>query len=42
MGILTNLMNIINVNLFWQQIVKGIVLVAAVYFSSKYTSTSEK
>jgi ribose transport system permease protein len=42
MGILTNLMNIINVNLFWQQIVKGIVLVAAVYFSSKYTSSSEK
>jgi len=30
-GILTNLMNIINVNLFWQQVVKGIVLLAAVY-----------
>jgi len=30
-GILTNLMNILNVNLFWQYTVKGIVLVAAVY-----------
>lgn len=30
-GILTNLMNILNVNLFWQYTVKGIVLIAAVY-----------
>jgi len=34
-GILTNLMNILNVNLFWQQTVKGIVLIAAVYANIK-------
>jgi ribose/xylose/arabinose/galactoside ABC-type transport system permease subunit len=34
-GVLTNLMNIINVNLFWQQVVKGVVLIAAVYANLK-------
>jgi ribose/xylose/arabinose/galactoside ABC-type transport system permease subunit len=42
MGILTNLMNIINVSLYWQQVVKGIVLIAAIFFSTKYTSTVTK
>jgi ribose transport system permease protein len=42
MGILTNLMNIINVNLYWQQIVKGIVLIVAVFLSSNYSSASVK
>jgi ribose transport system permease protein len=42
MGILTNLMNIININLYWQQVVKGIVLIAAIYFSTKYTSAVTK
>ena len=30
-GILTNLMNILNVHIFWQLTVKGVVLIAAVY-----------
>ena len=34
-GILTNLMNILNINLFWQYIVKGIVLLAAVYINTR-------
>jgi ribose transport system permease protein len=35
-GILTNLMNILNINAFWQQTIKGIVLLSAIYLNEYY------
>jgi ribose transport system permease protein len=33
LGILSNLMNILNVNMFMQSIIKGIILLGAVYIN---------
>ncbi len=34
-GVLTNMLNILNVHVFWQQVVKGIVLLSAVYVNGR-------
>ena len=34
MGLIGNVMNLLNVSIYWQQIIKGMIILAAVYGST--------